>query len=136
MEEQLTSTERTFLLTIARDAIVKGVRGEEVGSLNLDELPDKLREEGVSFVTLSIGGNLRGCIGALEASRPLAEDVQQHAIAAALNDYRFPPVHSNEIDDITIEISYLTPPMPLMYEDPADLINHLRPGKDGVVIQD
>jgi AmmeMemoRadiSam system protein A len=136
MEEQLTPTEKSLLLTIAREALENGVRGELLESLDQAKLPDKLLEEGVSFVTLTKGGYLRGCIGALEATRPLAEDVQKHAVAAALNDYRFPPVHSEELDEITIEISYLTPPMPLKYEDPSDLLDRLRPGIDGVVIRD
>lgn len=136
MEEHLTSTEKKILLKIAREALENSVRGEAPGIINRDELPDKLCEKGASFVTLTIGGCLRGCIGGLEATCSLAEDVQQHAIAAAFNDYRFPPVRLEELDDMTIEISYLTPPLPLIYKDPSDLLNRLRPGVDGVVIRD
>lgn len=136
MEGHLTSTEKSILLNIAREALENSVRGEALETINLDELPDKLREKGASFVTLTIEGYLRGCIGGLEATCSLAEDVQQHAIAAAFNDYRFPPVRSDELDDITIEISYLTPPLPLIYKDPSDLLDRLRPGVDGVVIRD
>jgi AmmeMemoRadiSam system protein A len=87
-------------------------------------------------VTLTSHGELRGCIGALEATQPLVEDVRIHAIAAALEDYRFPPVHPEELPFIKIEISRLTTPQPLDYRDPADLLSQLRPGVDGVVLRD
>ena len=136
MDEQLSSTEKKQLLEIAREALEIGVQGGLLEPIDLNELPIILQEEGGTFVTLTFGGNLRGCIGALEATRPLAEDVQQHAIAAALNDYRFPPVSPDELEGITIEISYLTSQTPLLFEDPSDLVNQLRPGVDGVVIRD
>jgi len=136
MGEQLSSKEKKLLLKIAREALEIGVQGGGVEPLNLNNLPITLQEQGVTFVTLTYGGNLRGCIGALEATRPLAEDVQQHVIAAALSDYRFAPVTPDELEDITIEISYLTSPSPLKYEDPQDLVGQLRPGMDGVVIRD
>ena len=136
MDEQLTLSEKRLLLTLAREALESGVQGNAIKELDLEELPDRLEQKGVSFVTLTIDGRLRGCIGALEATRSLAEDVQQHSIAAALNDYRFPPVQVEELKNITIEISYLTPPVSLDYEDPKDLLNHLKPGIDGVVLKD
>ena len=136
MGEQLSSTEKKLLLEIAREALEIGVQGGLLEPLNLNELPIFLQEEGATFVTLTLGGTLRGCIGALEATVPLAEDVQHHAIAAALNDYRFQPVGPDEVEEITIEISYLTSPTPLVYEDPSELVIKLRPGVDGVVIRD
>jgi AmmeMemoRadiSam system protein A len=136
MDEMLTLTEKRILLKLAREALEIGVKGNALKELNLEELPDRLKQDGVSFVTLMKDEHLRGCIGALEATRPLAQDVQQHAIAAALDDYRFPPVQADELGDITIEISYLTPPVSLKYEVPRELINYLRPGIDGVVIRD
>jgi AmmeMemoRadiSam system protein A len=136
MAEQLSSVDKKLLIKIAREALEIGVHGGLVEPINLNSLPINLQNQGVTFVTLTYGGKLRGCIGALEATRPLAEDVQQHTIAAALSDYRFPPVNQDELEGITIEISFLTPPMPLTYEDPQDLIDQLRPAVDGVVIRD
>lgn len=136
MDDRLTSTERNLLLALAREALEIGVKGRQLEPLDLQELPEKLCEDGVTFVTLTIGGHLRGCIGALQASQPLAEDVRYHTISAALNDYRFPPVRLSELDEINIEISYLIPPLPLEYENPDDLINQIRPGVDGVVIRE
>jgi len=62
--------------------------------------------------------------------------VREHAIAAALQDYRFPPVQPEELGSIEIEVSRLTRPQPLPYDGPADLIAKLRPGVDGVILQD
>ena len=136
MGEHLSSKEQNLLLKISREALEIGVQGGRLEPINLKKLPNILQEEGVTFVTLTSGGGLRGCIGALEATRPLAEDVQHHTIAAALNDYRFSPVKPDEIAEIRIEISYLTTPTSLSYEDPGDLVDKLRPGVDGVVIRD
>ncbi len=133
----LSPQERQLLLQIARQAIASAVRGQTPPRLDLAALPPRLREEGATFVTLTRpDGSLRGCIGALQAYQPLALDVQEHAIAAALNDPRFPPVREEEVSDLRIEISRLTPPRRLRYADPADLIRQLRPGVDGLILQD
>ncbi len=88
------------------------------------------------LLTKSGNGELRGCIGILEARQPLILDVQEHAVAAALEDYRFPPLRFEEIDNIRIEISRLTNPIELDYDQPGDLVKLLRPGIDGVVLRD
>jgi AmmeMemoRadiSam system protein A len=133
---KLTQEEKQILLTLAREALEHGVRGQRLPELDTESLPAVLREEGASFVTLTLQGQLRGCIGALQASQPLAEDVREHAVAAALEDYRFPPVTAREVKDIEIEISRLSAPAPLEYATPDDLITKLRPGIDGVVLKD
>jgi len=135
-ENRLTSEERRLLLLYARQALTSGVRGEPIEPIDLGELPDNLRAPGVTFVTLTVDGNLRGCVGALEPYQPLIEDVCEHAVAAALRDFRFPSVRPDELEDISIEISRLTEPQKLEYEDPDDLIKKLRPGVDGVVLRD
>jgi AmmeMemoRadiSam system protein A len=83
-----------------------------------------------------VSGQLRGCIGALEPYQPLAEDVREHAVAAALEDPRFPPVSERELNGIEIEISRLTRPISLEYKDANDLLSKLRPGVDGVILRD
>jgi len=95
-----------------------------------------LRENGASFVTLTIHDNLRGCIGALEAHQPLAEDVREHAIASALEDPRFLPVVESEISSIRIEVSRLTAPRLLEYSSSEDLLKKLKPRVDGVILKD
>ena len=136
MEDKLTLEEQQTLLRMAREAMEYGVRGKKLPSLNKETLSSHLSEKGASFITLTIRGDLRGCIGALEAYQPLAEDVREHAIAAALEDPRFPPVREAELSRIQIEVSRLTRPIPLEYEDASDLLSKLRPHVDGVLLKD
>ena len=136
MTENLTKQEQKILLKIARLALEKKVRGQKLPHIDLETLPQRLREKGASFVTLTKKGSLRGCVGTLEAFQPLANDVQARAVAAALDDFRFPPVTPDELPEIKIEISRLTPPRPLEYETPEELLEKLRPGIDGVVLRD
>jgi len=135
-EQQLTETDRLFLLDLARQSIENCVNDTSLPSLKLDTLSPLLREQGACFVTLTYQGYLRGCVGALEPYQSLAEDVREHAVAAAFQDYRFPPVQAKEIKDIEIEISYLTRPKVLNYENPTELLELLRPNIDGVVVKD
>jgi uncharacterized protein len=132
----LNSEEKTALLRIARQALDSAVKREKLRPIEIENLPITLKEFGSSFVTLTIHGELRGCIGSLEPTMPLAEDVREHAAAAALDDYRFPPVQPSELPDINIEISYLSIPKPLSYDNPDQLLTSIKPGVDGVVIKD
>jgi uncharacterized protein len=134
--ELLNPEERNLLLKLARQALETGVRGELLPPLDLQVLPAMLRENGAAFVTLTKDGELRGCIGALDACQPLVDDVQEHAIAAALNDYRFPHVSPDELDYIKIEVSRLTPPKLLEYSHPEELPKLLHPDVDGVVLKE
>ena len=136
MKENLTLNEQKTLLRIAREAIEHAVRGEKSSPQNSSTLSPNLREQGASFVTLTINKRLRGCIGALEAYQPLADDVREHAVAAALEDPRFPPVSEDELNRIQIEVSRLTRPIPLEYKDADDLLSKLRPHVDGVILKD
>jgi AmmeMemoRadiSam system protein A len=136
MDHQLTSEERQTLLRLARSAMERAVRGERAPEPEPDTITGRLREPGASFVTLTIQGQLRGCIGALEPSQALVEDVREHARAAALEDPRFLPVQPDELDDIEIELSRLSMPEDLAYTDASDLLDKLRPGVDGVILRD
>lgn len=135
-EDKLTDEEKKTLLGFARQALESGVRGQKLSPLDFQSLPPRLRECGTSFITLTINGDLRGCVGALEASQSLVEDVREHAITAALQDYRFPVVCPEELTQIKLEISRLTVPVLLEYCSPEDLLSKLRPGIDGVVLRD
>jgi AmmeMemoRadiSam system protein A len=136
MTDELTPEEKQTLLRMAREAIEHAVRGEKLPPLDEASLTPRLRAEGASFVTLTQRGQLRGCIGALEAYQPLAKDVREHAVAAALEDPRFPPVREDELNGIRIEVSRLTRPLPLEYKDAEDLLSKLKPYVDGVVLRD
>lgn len=135
MDDRLPEEERQHLLTIARQALEDAVHNRRLEKLDLKSLPENLRKPAATFVTLTRRGMLRGCIGALEASTPLAWDVQEHALAAALQDPRFPPVQPDELPEIHIEISRLTAPQNLPYDEPKQLPTLLRPGIDGVILK-
>ena len=132
----LTADEKEFLLKLARYSIEAAVESKKLPAVNLKDFSGLLAENGASFVTLTIRGELRGCIGALEPYQPFVMDVQEHAVAAALEDPRFDPVVKEELPLIHIEISRLTLPERLDYSSPEDLVAKLRPGVDGVILKD
>jgi AmmeMemoRadiSam system protein A len=136
MAGQLNQLEQETLLKIAREALIKSTQNQELPEISLDDLPISLQFKGASFVTLTKNDHLRGCIGTLEAYQPLALDVQEHALAAAQQDPRFPRVRIEEVEQIKIEISVLTPKIPLEYKMPEELPKKIRPKIDGVVLQD
>jgi hypothetical protein len=97
--------------------------------------PAWLGAPGASFVTLRKGRALRGCIGSLEATLPLGEDVHANAIAAAFRDPRFPPLHVKEIDQVVLEVSVLSAPVRLKVASLEDAYAALRQGVDGVILE-
>ncbi|MEZ5542966.1 MAG: AmmeMemoRadiSam system protein A [Pseudomonadota bacterium] len=118
------------LLAVARDAIAR-----RLGAAGVAYTPAAwLLEPGASFVTLTLNGDLRGCIGSLEAYRQLLEDVRANAVAAAVRDPRFPPLRVQELDATCIEVSLLSVPEAMEFTSQADAIARLRPGVDGVVL--
>ena len=132
----LSPANQKILLEIARASIRNGLaRGKPV-PVDLGTLPAELAVERATFVTLELRGELRGCIGCLEAFRPLAVDIAANAFAAAFRDARFPPVAADEFDDLEIHLSLLTPPEPLQFSSEADLLSQLVPGVDGLILQE
>jgi AmmeMemoRadiSam system protein A len=131
----LSNPEREQLLKLARESVTATVRVLPLPTPDWSNLPANLREFGASFVTLTIEGRLRGCIGTLQAIIPLAEDVVLRASAAAKDDPRFPPVTEAELADLSIEISVLSSPKPLEFSDPLQLLTLLQPGRDGVILE-
>jgi len=89
-----------------------------------------------SFVTLKHAGNLRGCIGSLTPISSLVEDVARNAFAAAFRDPRFTQLSATELPDLEIGISILGPTEPVDFGSEAELLEMLRPGIDGLVLQD
>ncbi len=96
--------------------------------------PPELAEPGATFVTLTQNGRLRGCIGSLEAHRPLLVDVAENALAAAFHDYRFAPLSAEEFTRTRVEVSVLTTPEAFPVGSEADAVARLRPGVDGLVL--
>ena len=119
------------LLALARAAIC-----ERMGrACQPDPGAPWLAEPGATFVTLTQSGELRGCIGSLEAHRPLLEDVKSNACAAAFRDPRFAPLTDDEIERTCVEVSLLSPMRPLTFCCEQDALDQLRPGVDGVVLE-
>jgi AmmeMemoRadiSam system protein A len=119
------------LLIRARNAIAA-----ELGAPTMPEPDDPaLRQPGATFVTLTQDGHLRGCIGSLEASRPLEVDVRANARAAAFGDPRFAPLRPSELERTRIEVSLLAPAVRIDFTDESDAIAQLRPDVDGVIIE-
>ena len=137
MDDLLTTIEKTTLLRVARNAIENHINRKPLEIYDFDSLTPNLSSLGASFVTLNTipDNHLRGCIGALEAYQSLILDVQEHAIAAAFDDYRFSPVRVTELPVIRIEISRLTKPILLNYDSAEDLLDKLHPGIDGVILK-
>lgn len=103
----------------------------------LPPAPDEswLAEPGATFVTLTQNGNLRGCIGSLQAYRPLLEDVRANAVAAAFRDPRFDPLQEDELPYTSVEVSLLSPMQPMVFANEQAALDQLRPGVDGVVFE-
>ena len=130
-----TAGERKFLLELARKTLKSVTAGGGFPKLKAETVPSRLKEAKGCFVTLTEGGQLRGCIGNILPAGALYEAVMENAQSAALRDTRFPPVTPEEVGKIHIEISVLTEPQPLAFSSPEDLLNQLQPHTDGVVLK-
>ena len=120
-----------LLIALARQAITSEFEESDAALAH----PDWLNQPGATFVTLTRNGELRGCIGSLEAQRPLFDDVQSNARAAAFKDPRFPPLSRIELPATRIEVSLLSPAKPMRFASEADALAQLRPGIDGVILE-
>jgi len=129
-----SSRDRAMLLGLARQSLQKAVAGEPLTSVP-PGLPAQLLAKKGCFVTLTIKGELRGCIGNILPDRPLAESVVSNARLAALSDTRFSPVTPAELPDIDVEVSVLSTPTQLHFISADDLMKKLRPHVDGVVLK-
>ncbi|MBS1270565.1 MAG: hypothetical protein MAG794_01522 [Gammaproteobacteria bacterium] len=127
---------RERLRGLAQASIRHGIEHGVPVAVRLHEWPDELLEKRSTFVTLHRAGQLRGCIGALEAARSLVQDVASNAYAAAFEDPRFSPVTVDEFPELDIHVSVLSPREPLDVQSEADLLQQLRPGIDGLVLED
>lgn len=119
------------LLPIARASIAQAL----ARPLEAPEDAPWLQEWGASFVTLTQQGQLRGCIGSLQAHRALLADVKANAVAAALQDPRFAPLSAHELEITEIEVSLLSGMQPMAFSSESEALAQLRPGEDGVVLE-
>ncbi len=134
MKNWLSREQGRHLLRLARETI-----GQHLG-VSAQQSPAGLNDPALqqpcaTFVTLKIAGNLRGCIGNLEPSGSLLESVRRNALSAAFHDHRFRPLTAEELGQVQLEISLLSTAEPLEYRDGAELVEKLRAGIDGVILQ-
>ncbi len=122
----LSQEQRETLLRVAREAVEAAAQGRSYTPLVEDI---ELRKPGAAFVTLKKHGELRGCIGTIEAYEPLVLNVARMARCAALEDYRFSQVQPAEVRDLTLEISVMSPPTPV-----TDA-NEIEVGVHGLIIE-
>ncbi len=132
----LAPEHRVFLLRLAERSIRYGLVHGRPMSLLPHELPEQLTSRRATFVTLEMGGNLRGCIGTLEAVVSVAEGIARNAFAAAFTDPRFPPVTAAEVDALDIHLSILSPAEEIAFTSEDELLANLRPFVDGVILQE
>lgn len=134
-ESRLTARQRQQLLDIAAHSVAHGLRQGRALVLDVTQYTADLRALGASFVTLRLKGELRGCIGSLQALHPLVIDVAENAYAAAFRDPRFAPLAAVELSELDYHISVLNPATPMQFRDQADLLRQLRPGLDGLILR-
>lgn len=132
----LSDSHRQFLKELAKKSITYGLKHKRPLPIDLSVLDDELTVPRATFVTLEKLGQLRGCIGMLEACRPLAEDIAQNSYAAAFSDTRFLPVTEAEVEDLSIHLSILSPAERLHCTSEAELLTILKPNNDGLILED
>ncbi len=136
MIKKISNNDGSLLLKLARQSILKEFKKEN----QLESLKDKvsswvLKEKRGTFVTLHKNSELRGCIGNIDPVKDIFTGIKDNAKHSAFSDTRFSPLSFEELDDTKIEISILTRPEIIDYNDYHDLIEKLKPGIDGVIIQ-
>ena len=132
----LSSEHRGILLDLVSQSIAYGLRNGTQLEIDASHYPDPMKENRACFVTLKINGRLRGCIGSLEAIRPLVVDVVNNAYKAAFADPRFPPLTEGEFREVDSSLSVLDTPESLSFRSEEDLISRLRPGIDGLILKE
>jgi hypothetical protein len=132
----LGAAARRTLLSVARSSIRHGLTHHRAPTIDPQTYPAELRATRAAFVTLNRDGRLRGCIGHLEACQSLVQDVAENAYAAAFRDPRFPPLDADELADLEVHIAVLSAPEPISVASETDLLGRLRPGTDGLILED
>ncbi len=132
----MTEADESQLLELACKSLASAVAGKSVPQVAVGTFAAALQRPGATFVTLTRGGRLRGCLGSLQAFRPLVLDLVERSHSTAVKDSRFPPVRRDELAGLHLEIAVLTAPVELRFQDADELLAQLRPGIDGLTIED
>ena len=134
-QQTLADELRSEALDLVRQALESRVRRGRAPTVDLSSFAMPLQSTAASFVTLTQDNHLRGCIGSLTAHRPLIEDLVANTAKAGCEDPRFKPISLEEIGRLDVEIAVLTRPAPLQFSDEDDLLEQLRPGEDGLILE-
>lgn len=139
VKKLFTEKQGKTLIELARQTIMEKL-GLEIEKFRADKLlselkDEKFKESSGTFVTININGGLRGCIGNLYSEGTVIDGIRQNAVKAAFNDPRFPPLSESELNRIDIEVSILSVPQPLDYQNSDELLDKLRVNLDGVIIK-
>lgn len=132
----LNHSDKKWLLKLAQRSIAFGLEHGQCLLPDNETMPLPLLTQGAAFVTLEQHGQLRGCIGTLEARLPLYLDVCNNAYNAAFRDPRFPPLQESELQQLDIHISVLSKSEEITFIDEEDLIQKIRPGIDGLILEE
>ncbi len=132
----IPSGHKQTLIDLARKSIQLSFDENNAPLLNFDAYPMELKSILATFVTIKIENRLRGCIGTLDAYRPLVEDIADNAYKAAFSDPRFEPIVASEYKKLEIHISILSPPQEITFDSEATLLTKIQPNVDGLIIQD
>ncbi len=124
------------MLELAETAIRHALETGRALQIDPNDFEEPLRQPAACFVTLKKGGELRGCIGSLEAHRSMVEDVAHNADAAAFSDPRFPALREDELPGLELDISLLTPAEEMHFSSEKELLSQIRPGIDGLIIEE
>ncbi|KGG24370.1 MULTISPECIES: AmmeMemoRadiSam system protein B [unclassified Prochlorococcus] len=132
----LLNREGGRLIRIAAQTVAYSIKNGHPPAVDIASFPPELQENRATFVTLNKNGNLRGCIGTVQACKPLIADVVENAYKAAMKDPRFAPIKIEESSALEISISLLSPFEKMSFSDEADFLHQLRPQVDGLIISD
>lgn len=134
MENSILVEHRRILLDLSHQSIEYGIKHNDLMPINLNNFPAELVAKRACFVTLELNNNLRGCIGSLQAHRPLVSDVIYNAYTAAFNDPGFQPLTQAKFREIKLSISVLSTPEPIKFSSEEDLLTKIRPNIDGLIL--
>lgn len=128
--------DQALMLKTALAAIEQGLQTGRHAYRIPSGVPDEMTAPGASFVTLTTPVGLRGCIGSLEARTGLLEGVAENAYSAAFRDHRFPPLSADELPDLRLEVSVLSPLVPVDFADEQELLSLMVPNEAGWVLEE
>jgi uncharacterized protein len=131
-----TDYQQQTLLQIAKNSIQNGLKFQAPLPVQIEEYSGILIQQRACFVTLNKQQQLRGCIGSLQAYRPLVIDISNNAYAAAFSDPRFPALQQVEFKQLEFHISILEPAEPMSFTSEEDLLSQIRPNIDGLILSD